>query len=166
VHKRFLVILYYTNCWHRLINENARRHPSQQRITTPRIPIGYNGMPHIYSQNCPFPFNHLHPHLMHPSIDRPHSSPQTTSRSNQPLCHNTPSGHTDRPTDRQTDITTHGIGDRSILRAAYGWWWATRLTIYPLSGLREKVLIVAHADSGKECVSNSSWAVDIGRNDK
>jgi len=26
-----------------------------------KVPIGYNGMPHIYSQNCPFLFDNLHP---------------------------------------------------------------------------------------------------------
>jgi len=26
-----------------------------------KVPIGYNGIPHIYPQNCPFPFDDLHP---------------------------------------------------------------------------------------------------------
>jgi len=45
------------------------------------------------------------PYLIHPSLDRPHSPPQTASRSNQPCCHNIhfPDRQTDRPTDRQTD---------------------------------------------------------------
>ena len=42
-------------------------------------------------------------HLMHPSLDQPHSPPQTASRSNQPFCFSTPSGQNDRPTDRETD---------------------------------------------------------------
>jgi len=41
----------------------------------------------------------------------PPSPPQTASRSNQPFCHNTLSGH------RHTHRPTHGIGDWSISRA-------------------------------------------------
>jgi len=37
-----------------------------------KVPIGYNGMP----QNCPFPFDDNHPHLIHPSFDRTHSPPK------------------------------------------------------------------------------------------
>ena len=40
------------------------------------------------------------PHLIHPSLDRRHSLSQTASRSNQPFCHNTLCGPTDRSTDR------------------------------------------------------------------
>ena len=53
------------------------------------------GMPRIYPQNCPFPFDDPHLHLIHPSLDRPHSLPQTAFRSNQPFCQSTPSGQTD-----------------------------------------------------------------------
>jgi len=49
------------------------------------------------------------PHLIRPSVDRPHSPSQRAFGSNQPFCHSTPSEHTDRPTGRQT---TDGIGDR------------------------------------------------------
>ena len=59
-------------------------------------------MPHIYPQNCPFPFDDLHPHLTHPSLDRPHSPPQTSSRS------------TDRPTNKPTDSHTDGIDDKFV----------------------------------------------------
>jgi len=38
---------------------------------------------------------HVEPHLILPSLDRPHSPPQTASRYNQPFCHST--------CDRQTD---------------------------------------------------------------
>jgi len=55
------------------------------------------------------------PHVIHPSFNWPHSPPQTASRSNQPFCHNTLSGHTDRPTDRTTD----GLGDNSVPTPAY-----------------------------------------------
>jgi len=64
-------------------------------------PIGYNGTPQIHPQNCPFPFDDHHIHLIHPSVDRPHSPSQTASGSNQQFCHNTLSGETDRQTDRQ-----------------------------------------------------------------
>ena len=51
-------------------------------------------------QNCPFPFDNHHHHLIHPSLDQPHSPSQTASGSNQLFCHSTLSGQTDRPTDR------------------------------------------------------------------
>jgi len=57
------------------------------------------------SQNRPF----LPPHLIHPSLDRPHSPSQTASGSNRPFCHSTFSGHTGRPTD--------AICERSVRRA-------------------------------------------------
>jgi len=62
------------------------------------VPIGYNGTPHIhiYLQNCPFPFDNNHLHLIHPSLDRPHSPSQTASGSSQPFCHSTLAEQTDR----------------------------------------------------------------------
>ena len=39
------------------------------------------------------------PHLIHPSLDRPHSPSQTESESNQPFYHSTHSGQTDRQTN-------------------------------------------------------------------
>jgi len=54
--------------------------------------------PKFTPKNCPFPFDDNHRHLIHPSLDRPHSLSQTASGSNQPFCHNTL--RTDRPTDR------------------------------------------------------------------
>ena len=68
-----------------------------------KVSIGYNGTPQIYPQNCPFPFDDHHPHLIHPSLDRPLSPPQTASGSNQTFCHSTLFRQTDRPTDRHTD---------------------------------------------------------------
>jgi len=50
-------------------------------------PTGYNGMPQIHLQNCPFPFDNHHPHLIHQSLDRLLSPSQMASRSNQPFCH-------------------------------------------------------------------------------
>ena len=43
------------------------------------------------------PFDDHHPHLIHPSLDRPHAPPQTASGSNQQFCHNTLCGQTDGP---------------------------------------------------------------------
>jgi len=48
----------------------------------------------------PFSLVDVDPYLIHPSLDRPHSPSQTTYRSNRPFCRSTPSGQTDRPTDR------------------------------------------------------------------
>jgi len=84
-----------------------------------KVPTCYNGMPHTYPQNCRFPFDDHHPHLTHPSLDRPHSPLKTAFGSIQPFCHSTLSGHTDRQTD--------GIRDRSILIVLTLYWqWATR----------------------------------------
>jgi len=65
-----------------------------------KVHIGYNGTPQIHLQNCPFPFDDNHRHLIHPSLDRSHSPFQTASGSNQPFCHSTLSGQTDRQTHR------------------------------------------------------------------
>ena len=60
---------------------------------------------------------HFHPKMLpplrqsspRPSLDRPHSPPQTTTRSSRPFCHSTHSRQTDGPTD--------GIDDKSVRRA-------------------------------------------------
>jgi len=80
-----------------------------------KVPIAYNGMPHIHPQNCPFPFDDLQPHLIHQSLDQPHSSFQMMSRSNQQFFHNSPTRQTDRMTDQPTD----GIGDKPVPTPAY-----------------------------------------------
>ena len=49
-------------------------------------PIDNNGTPQIHPQNCPFPFDDHHQNLIHPYQARPHSPPQTASRSNQLFC--------------------------------------------------------------------------------
>jgi len=66
-------------------------------------PTGYNGTPHIHPKNWPICSDDHHPHLIHPSLDQPHSPSQMASGSNQPFCHNTFCGLTDRTTDRKTD---------------------------------------------------------------
>jgi len=59
-----------------------------------KVPIGYNGMPHIYLQNYPFPFNDHHPHLIHSSFTRAHSPFKVISGFNEQFCHSTLSGQT------------------------------------------------------------------------
>ena len=61
------------------------------------------------------------PHLIHPSLDQPHSPPQMASRSNQPFFfHNSPPDRlTDWQIKRPTDRPTDGIGDNSVPSASY-----------------------------------------------
>jgi len=95
----------------KVIWEEPRRHSLglRQRIITSQIFRWLQwDAPHL-SQNCHFPFDDLHPHLMHPSFDRPHSSPQTASIFNQSFFHNFT-----HETDRQTDTPTDGLGDHSV----------------------------------------------------
>ena len=68
-------------------------------------PLVRMGRPKINPQNCLFPST-----ITTPSLDRPHSPSQTASGSNQPFCHNTLSG----PTDRQTYRPTDKLGNRSV----------------------------------------------------
>ena len=83
--------------------------PTQMNpITQPRVRYIHTAMPRVSSQlcnevtigyNCPFPFDDHHPHLIHPSLNRPHSPTiPTASGSIQPFCHSTLSGQTDQPT--------------------------------------------------------------------
>jgi len=67
------------------------------------VPTDYNRMPQIHPQNCPYPSDNNHLHLIHPSLNQPHSPPQMASGSTQPFCHSTLSGQTDRRTDQPTD---------------------------------------------------------------
>ena len=73
----------------------GRAHRS--RTTTEQSLIGYNGTLRIYLQNSPFPFDHHHPDLIHPSLDRPLSPSQTASGSIQPFA---TIHFADGPTDR------------------------------------------------------------------
>ena len=90
-----------------------------------KFPTGYNGMSHIYPQNCPL-FDDLHP--SNTPISRPTPSPpQTASRSNQPSA-------TVHPPDRQTNRSTDGLGDRPVRIPTYPllYWqrvmWLTTVT--------------------------------------
>jgi len=70
-----------------------------------KVPISYNGIWDATNspRNSFLPFVNHHPHLIHPSLDRPHSPSKTASGSYQPFCHSTLSGLTDRHTHRPTD---------------------------------------------------------------
>jgi len=70
----------------------------RSRTNRNKVPPDYNGTSQIH--NCLFPFDDNYPYLIHPSLDRPHSPPQTASESIQQFCHNTLSGHTDTQADR------------------------------------------------------------------
>jgi len=72
------------------------------RITMQQRPHWLQWDAQNYPQNCTFPFDDHQPHLIHPSLNWPHSTPQMASRSNQPFCHNTLCRQTDRPTNTQT----------------------------------------------------------------
>jgi len=56
--------------------------PLQQIITTPQRTHWLQWDAPYLPPKLPLPFDDLHPHLIH--LDRPHSPPQTPSRSNQP----------------------------------------------------------------------------------
>jgi len=82
------------------------------------VPIGYNGILQIHPQNCPFPYDDNQPHITHPSLDQPHSPPQTASGSTQPFCHSTLSEQTDRQKDQPTD----GLGEKPVPRVFMLCW--------------------------------------------
>ena len=88
----------------------TRPQSNLRRAVCRKGPIDYNGTPQLHPQNCLFPFDDHHPHLIHPSLDRPHSPTRTASGSYQPFCHNTL--RTDRQTD--TDRPTDGRGECSV----------------------------------------------------
>ena len=53
-----------------------------------------------FTPNVPLPLRRLLPHLIHPSLDRSQSPPQTASGSILPFCHSTLYGQTDTQTNR------------------------------------------------------------------
>jgi len=65
------------------------------------------------------------PHLIHPSLDRPRSPSQTTPVSNQPFCHSTLSGQTDRHTRQTNTWDRRQVCKKSAYPLSY-WQWATR----------------------------------------
>jgi len=68
---------------HSILRRAASQRPHWLQWDTPNLPT-----------KLPIPFDDHHPHLIHPSLDRSHSPPQTASGSNQPFCHSTLSGQT------------------------------------------------------------------------
>jgi len=75
----------------------------QFRSTTPQSPHWLQWDAPRLPLKMPLPLRRSPPPSNAPILDRPHSPLQTASRSNQPLFHNSPTGQTDRPTDRRTD---------------------------------------------------------------
>ena len=82
------------------------------RATTQQIPLWLQWE----APNSPLPkllpFNDNHPHLIHTSLDRT----QTASGSNQRFCHSTPTGLTNRQTDRHTHRPTDGLSKKLVTR--------------------------------------------------
>jgi len=74
------------------VQSNLGRAASQSRIS-------YNGTPQVHPKTAPS-LRRWPPHLIHRSIDRPNSPSQTASEYNQPFCHSTLFGQTDRQTDK------------------------------------------------------------------
>jgi len=90
-------------------------------------PTGYNGTSHFHPQNCSFLFDDNHPHLIHPTLNRPHSPTQMASGSSQPFCHNILYKPTDRPTVQPTDRQTDRWSKRMFRTvSAYAKEWCTK----------------------------------------
>jgi len=64
-----------------------------------KLPIGYNGAPHICHPNYPFPFTDFQTKLFAISLDLSDLPSQTTSISDWLFCHNALKRETHRPTD-------------------------------------------------------------------
>ena len=92
----------------KLIWKEPCRHPSRQRIRH-KVPIGNNRISTSTLKTAPFLFDYLYPHLIHPSLDRPHSLDYMASRFNRPFCHSTPSRQTDRLTGLTTSLFQHPL---------------------------------------------------------
>jgi len=81
------------------------------------VPILYNGTP-FPPQNCPFPWGHLNPQLVHGSLGPPESSIQTAYRSVQSFYRAPSVTYTDRLTDRPR----YSVGNNRLhLCTYYGW---------------------------------------------
>jgi len=60
----------------KVIREKPQCHPSRESITMPQSPPWLLWDAYmILPQNCHFPFDNLHSHLIHPFLDRLHSDP-------------------------------------------------------------------------------------------
>jgi len=70
--------------------------------------FSYNGTPHIYPQDCPLPWGNRQPQQPASTLDLADPPPQMASRSNQPFCHITPDGQTNR-WDRQQNLYQHPL---------------------------------------------------------
>jgi len=100
-----LVTKYNKKSQSKAIWEELHCHPSWQRITMPQSPHWLQWDASHLSPKLPF-HSTITTHLMHPSLDRPHLSPQMASRSNQPFHHSTCSRQIDRWARQQVCIKT------------------------------------------------------------
>jgi len=85
--------------------------------TTQQVPIGYNGMPHIYPQNCLFPSKISTWSNTPISQPNPFTTPNGIQIQPPVLPHYTL--WTGRQTDRQTDRPKDELGDNSVPTPAY-----------------------------------------------
>jgi len=90
---------------HQIIKTSPLKEIWEERIALAQLHNRVQWDAQIHPQNCPS-LRRSPPHLIHPSLDRVHSPSQMAPGSNQPFCHITPSGQTNRQTDK--------TGDRSI----------------------------------------------------
>jgi len=95
---------------HKVIWKSRVATPHRREYTSHGVPIGYNGLPHIYLQNCPLILLRRSPPSLveggglHPSSTDPIAT--TNGIHADPVIHFAAVGlqlHADRQTDRQTD---------------------------------------------------------------
>ena len=98
----------------RRISEEPLHHPPRQRISMPQSQLVTMGCPTFTPKTVLFLWRSP-PHLIQPSLDRPLSSPQMVSSSNQPFFHNSPTGQSNWLSNRLTD----GLGNNSFPTTAY-----------------------------------------------
>jgi len=84
-----------------------------------KVPISYNGTPHILPRNCSFQWGYLYPCLLASSLDLANPLLQMASKSNQPFCYNPP----DRPTDCPTDWQSRWQNLYQYALTLY-WWYS------------------------------------------
>ena len=96
--------VFYFRFEHRVtVNKKSQSNPATltaENDYATKSPLVTIGCPHL-PPKLPFPFDNRYLHLIHSSVDRPHSLPQTASRSNQPCFHNSSTAEIDRRTRRQ-----------------------------------------------------------------
>jgi len=105
-------------------------------------------MPHIYSRNCPFSFNNLHPHLIHPPLDLPQ-------------CHSTRSGQTDRQIGLATSLLQELLIRLIVSDAANN---ISRVG-YVTASVRGRLLVI-RANNNKKAVLTQRLPRDVPYSDR